>query len=243
MLVPKPLKQAGYFGILLVAFVMISAGVPVPWINDYRPTVFATAMADRPGGTALVSARIDPGTLTGGPWDGSDSFGGMLGPVFASVGFASPPDLVLCLVSLDNRRPECLMRLRDGSQISYCVDAYECEWEILPPRDRAWALILFDSDSGLFGGGWDYVDTVLVVDGANPEDFQEIDLRTRLFISYVAPVHFDIPTGNKDKPTWPLTYDRGEKYRREKAFDWVTPAELVSGRRLVQSDISLIPIH
>ena len=168
MPVPKPLKQVGFIGIALILYAMFAAGVPVPWINDYRPEALATEMPNAVSGhQVLVSASVQPGTLVGAPWDGSSSLGGMLGPIFASVGFSSPPDMALCVVLDDDSRPECYLKPRGMRQTSYCVDAFACEWLIPAPQGRIAGLVFFDVDDDLFGGSWDFIDAVYLLNGAD----------------------------------------------------------------------------
>jgi len=212
------------------------SGIVVPWATHYEtPSINGEVNSERKSQKVAIQVLAADSTVNGEPWDGSNSFGGVMGPLFASVGFASPPDLVACIITLNAPSPHCLMMEREGKPSSTCVNARECDWQTEVPKNEDLGLVIFDLDDGWLEGPWDFVDAVYVSEDGDPERLEKLDRLTRAFIENTAPTEIERP--NFVAPGPPVPFDTGEKLRREKSFVYLTRDQIAEGFSLTQSTI------
>jgi hypothetical protein len=224
----------------LVGWMLWRSGSVVPYATDYTVPAASDMVTSEPAsGPAILRVTANPYTVNNEPWDGSDSFGGMLGPFFASVGLSSPPDLTACVHVGDKGEPtHCFTQIRDGKPGSFCVNAYSCDWDLVLPIAESFALTIFDIDDGWLEGPWDFVDAIIVSDDGNAEKLERLDVVVRDFISRTSPTEMPRPDFVPNGP--PILFNAGEKYRRERPFYFTSRTEIAAGQTVQQSTIQLV---
>lgn len=231
-------KFMGYVALAALTWVIWKNGIGLPFVQEYRPPTSIENKVSRTKAKMVrvkVSAARD--TIYGEPWDGSNSVGGVMGPIYASLGLSSPPDLTVCVVS-ETLAVKCATESYKQEQVSSCVDAFQCAWQVSVPTDQPYALVVFDMDNGLFEGAWDFVDAVYVSNSKDSNNLQQLDRLTRRFIEKTAPTAIKrpdfVPKGA------PIAYAKEEALRRMKSFYFLSLKELSAGISLAQSDIVVV---
>jgi hypothetical protein len=223
----------------LVGVTVWKSGIALRFVdNNYLPERQFRTSQDfgAPTDSKTLQVIASDFTVNSESWDGASGVGGMMGPLFASVGLASPPDLIPCLVTLSAGRPFCAIIQRGGQIQSYCMNARDCDWQISVPSTGPFAFVLFDLDTGLFEGPWDYVDAIIVSDDPDSTEVRRLDRAVRRLVSALAPTSMTLSLGPR---RYEVVFDGGESLRREKALVVISPRDLTSGYPLAQSSIRM----
>jgi hypothetical protein len=222
----------------LMGFTVWKNGILLQFVDHYAPERQFRTSQDfgAPTDSKTLQVIASDFTVNSESWDGATGVGGMMGPLFASVGLASPPDLIPCLITLSGGRPFCAI-IQRGDQIqSYCMNARDCDWNIAVPTTAPFALVLFDVDIGLLEGPWDYVDAIIVSDDPGSTEARRLDRAVRRLVSALAPTSMTLSLGPLRHE---VVFDGGESLRREKALVVISPSDLANGYPLAQSTIRM----
>lgn len=186
---------------------------------------------------ARIFVTAERYTLNEAPWDGIGRLGTYLAVFVADLNIASPPDLAVCVVTLEITEPSCETINRDGFPTSHCVDAFQCDWFVEVPNSTSFGVAIFDVDDGLSEGPWDFVDAVYVSDDGSTSTLAALDQKTRRFIEKTAPTEFVRPSFMPPGPA--IEFNTSEKRRRQKAFMFLNRDEAKSEIKLTQSSVHI----
>lgn len=231
----RPLLRWGSVVMLvLLGFSTWRNGVIAPLLQSEDFTEYiADSEINAPGWSRqmTISIQAHQVDIYGMVWDGV-SFGGVVGGMFSAIDLSAPSDLVPCVVAASANQAQCMMR-REGEKIkSHCPNAYSCDWRIPIPARGVFSIVVFDADSGLAEGTWEFVDAVHIGDSSD-DDAAAVDQATRQLINLVSPTTVDLPGFGV------RTFNRREAERRERHLPVVSPNSGDQRLELPQSYIAL----
>ncbi|MEO1709892.1 MAG: hypothetical protein AAFR70_06460, partial [Pseudomonadota bacterium] len=229
-------------GLLFIASKLWGNGQLVTWVSTYevpeitdRPP--SSRQSDRVLRRVVTTSTYD--MAAGGPWDGSDTLSLMMpGRIALNIFARSPPDLMICVVELA-QDAYCQARAVDGGWVAPCVNSQRCDTVVSVPATSAYALVIFDHDSGWLEGTHDYADAVLVSSqSTDVQELKRLENRVRGLIERVSPTAFNFGGNAILKPqiipiNWP------ERLRRQQALMVLSEQQLATGQALAQSHIQI----
>jgi len=194
----------------------------------------ATAATAAPPTELHVQASAERTNIYNKPWDGIGHLGTILGPFLPDINIESPPDLILCVVS--RNEVSCLQDGTEKEPLSYCHDAYRCEWTISTPTGGPFALIVYDTDTYFGREIGDLVDAVII--NQDGSDAGPVEETARQLIEQVAPTTFTLPGENAKQA---FTWRKGEQKRRARPFVQIGFTDCAETCTLQQSDLVVTP--
>lgn len=225
-------------GLAMVACVVWRSGSLVPFLTSYEAPP-GTAQTSLPTDAPMhwIQVDTDAETVNAEPWDGTSGIGGMLGPIFASFGFSSPPDLTVCVLALGKEEPGCILS-SDGRRKSVCPNSRSCEWDARLPVDQPYGIVVLDVDDEIGEGPWDLADAFIVSDRDDDAAIAALDEEIRAFIDRAAPT--EISSSELLGAGKAVTFNNGERQRRERALFVLRREELSNWFRGSQSNIKIV---
>jgi hypothetical protein len=118
------------------------------------------------------------------PWDGVAGAGAGKGAVFFGLPTSGPPDLAVCVVTLDHPN-NCLLNRRGNELTSICQNSFDCDFETKVDA-TAFGLVVVDLDKAQH----DFVDAVILMadeGGDDSVDLEKLEAKVRDVSSKLSP--------------------------------------------------------